>query len=482
MAKTDLISRGTLICDYANFASLQSTSGSASLVTTGFPSGGPSKAVKTDKNASDSYGQVSLSPYLPLGLAAADIKGFLVEVYNPNSKPCGFSFELYNGSGTRVMSCHMAVDVSDSWQICFIPKSNFASNLFEAGTEIRFVRPIIRATDISGWPMTNGESLYFGRCYMNPVQKPVFLLATDDAVASNVVDGPSFPTGYPASGGNYKDICDHYGFLATAYVVPPWIGTANYLTWEQLAALRDAGWTIGSHSNTHPQAAGNPGLRLLGPYGITQSYVGAAADDSAIYADIVASIEDMESRGFRDARHFALPQGGWDTYVRTACLRAGLKSVRAISSPTTGFPIRGAQHVGGGNYGDQFQTGWFELAGAIQIDGTPTIANIQAYVDEVIRVGATGSCYTHGIDAATAVKFDGLCSYLKTKQDAGLIRVMTVADYYDSLADWSGWTHCTAPLPLSAQPCKSHALPIGVGKITVFPGVASAAQINEAGE
>lgn len=47
---------------------------------------------------------------------------------------------------------------------------------------------------------------------------------------------------------------------------------------------------------------------------------------------------------------------------------------------------------------------------------------------------------------------------------------------------WSPWTVSDAPLPLSAQPCKDHALPIGTRKITAFPGVASQEQINEAAE
>lgn len=34
--------------------------------------------------------------------------------------------------------------------------------------------------------------------------------------------------------------------------------------------------------------------------------------------------------------------------------------------------------------------------------------------------------------------------------------------------------------PLSAQIAKGHALPIGTGKITIFDGVASSAQIEEA--
>lgn len=41
-------------------------------------------------------------------------------------------------------------------------------------------------------------------------------------------------------------------------------------------------------------------------------------------------------------------------------------------------------------------------------------------------------------------------------------------------------TALTAPLPLSGQLFKSHALPIAAKKLTVFPGVASQAQINEA--
>lgn len=39
---------------------------------------------------------------------------------------------------------------------------------------------------------------------------------------------------------------------------------------------------------------------------------------------------------------------------------------------------------------------------------------------------------------------------------------------------------CDGILPTSAQVTKGHALPIGVGKITIFPGVATAAQIEEA--
>jgi hypothetical protein len=478
MAKIDLLSRGTVICDPSDFSALQNKSGvgNEALAIEGFPAG-PTKAIYVEKKSgSDTYGQVQLDPYLSLGIAAADFKGLLIEAYNPGSNPRGFYIEIYNSAGTRIHKSTLVADVSSGWQLCFIPKSNWAVNAFAVDTAIRFFRIGIEGTDNSGWPMADGESLFFGRCYVDPVQLPVFLLGTDDGVAANIEHGDGYPTGYPASGGNYKTICDYYKFRASAYIVPPWVGTSGYLTWDQLLALRDAGWTICSHSTTHPTGPDNAGLRMLGPYGITQSYSGAAEDDSAIYADIMTAVDELHSRGFRDALHFALPQGGWDTYVRTACLRAGLKSVRAISSPTTGFPVRGALHVGGGNYQAQRQSGWFELAGAIQIDGTPTLAQIEAYVDEVIRVGATGSCYTHGIDAATAVKFDGLCAYLKTKQDAGLIRVMTVADYYEKNVDWGGWAAFDGTMPaLTLSPTA----PGKLKQVQEWKKVASAKEIGK---
>lgn len=54
------------------------------------------------------------------------------------------------------------------------------------------------------------------------------------------------------------------------------------------------------------------------------------------------------------------------------------------------------------------------------------------------------------------------------------------ADQLNYAPGFGPWSTCGGILPLSAQPCKSHALPIGVGKLTVFPGIASSSQIEEA--
>ena len=42
------------------------------------------------------------------------------------------------------------------------------------------------------------------------------------------------------------------GATATVFVVTSWVGTSRYCTWTELAALRDAGWSIQSHTHTHP--------------------------------------------------------------------------------------------------------------------------------------------------------------------------------------------------------------------------------------
>lgn len=69
------------------------------------------------------------------------------------------------------------------------------------------------------------------------------------------------------------------------------------------------------------------------------------------------------------------------------------------------------------------------MASRIQIDGAPVLADVQTYIDELIRYGASGGCYTHSIDATIATLFDGMCTYLQRKQRAGEIDVVTVAQY-----------------------------------------------------
>jgi peptidoglycan/xylan/chitin deacetylase (PgdA/CDA1 family) len=84
------------------------------------------------------------------------------------------------------------------------------------------------------------------------------------------------------------------GVKATAYIVPTWISTDEYMNWDQVRRLHEAGWVIGSHSMTHQK------LPTL-------------ADSSLDYEIRQAQVE-LQSRGF-PARHFAAPHCRYDDDV-----------------------------------------------------------------------------------------------------------------------------------------------------------------------
>jgi peptidoglycan/xylan/chitin deacetylase (PgdA/CDA1 family) len=66
------------------------------------------------------------------------------------------------------------------------------------------------------------------------------------AVALTFDDGyeDAFTTALPA--------LRRYGFTATFYIISGLVGQPGYMSWEQLAALRDAGMEIGAHTIDHP--------------------------------------------------------------------------------------------------------------------------------------------------------------------------------------------------------------------------------------
>ncbi|TFW32873.1 hypothetical protein [Massilia horti] len=108
-----------------------------------------------------------------------------------------------------------------------------------------------------------------------------FTLATDSTLG-NPVSSPGFSGAAPfeyrgLSLQSGQQIVERYGFKGSLFLVPDWLGTDGrygysqrpnkFMSAAEALALRDAGWSIGSHSATHPSSRENAGLRLLGPYG-----------------------------------------------------------------------------------------------------------------------------------------------------------------------------------------------------------------------
>lgn len=168
-------------------------------------------------------------------------------------------------------------------------------------------------------------------------------------------------------------------------------------------------------------------------------YSGSAPDDSAIYADVMLGANKLADMGFISALdHFALPQGAWDSYVASAIGRCGFKTVRGVSSSTYGHGVPGVMNSGGARYGSSYTNyGWINLPGSLQMDGSSSLesakTDIESYINFIIELGGVGSSYGHNLSALTAQKFSYLCSYLRSKEKEGLIDVIDMDEYAQSV-------------------------------------------------
>ncbi|WP_157972341.1 polysaccharide deacetylase family protein [Saliphagus sp. LR7] len=90
-------------------------------------------------------------------------------------------------------------------------------------------------------------------------------------------------------------ILKEHGYPATTFVNPDRIGGDGWLSVDQLAELSAAGWTVGSHTLSHPNLA--------------------ELDREDQRAEIEGSRRWLEERGFEGARYFAYPFGGFDAHT-----------------------------------------------------------------------------------------------------------------------------------------------------------------------
>jgi peptidoglycan/xylan/chitin deacetylase (PgdA/CDA1 family) len=61
----------------------------------------------------------------------------------------------------------------------------------------------------------------------------------------------TFDDGYADAYTDVLPVLKRYGLVATFYIVANFVGQPGYMTWEQVAALRDAGMEIGAHTVSH---------------------------------------------------------------------------------------------------------------------------------------------------------------------------------------------------------------------------------------
>jgi hypothetical protein len=125
--------------------------------------------------------------------------------------------------------------------------------------------------------------LQLGTTYwVSNVPSPVSFTLANDQFLSTLARTAAFVgvANYQYSGTQFRSgqqIVESYGFKGSLFLVPSWLGTTGvhgyggrankFMSAADAEAMYAAGWSIGSHSNTHPSSEDNAGLRLLGPYG-----------------------------------------------------------------------------------------------------------------------------------------------------------------------------------------------------------------------
>lgn len=122
--------------------------------------------------------------------------------------------------------------------------------------------------------------------------------------------------GYKSFIENGLPLLKTYGFTATVFVNTATVGSPNYLDWEQLKTLKEAGIEIGNHSDSHA-------------YFLNDSL---DTDRQRFGADLIKSQALIEEHLGAVPTAFAFPYGEFDEQMKTIVKGMGIKGAAAQSS------------------------------------------------------------------------------------------------------------------------------------------------------
>jgi peptidoglycan/xylan/chitin deacetylase (PgdA/CDA1 family) len=208
-----------------------------------------------------------------------------------------------------------------------------------------YVRAVDQGADPLGWELSVAPELLDQQ--MAALTQQGFTGVRMDVLARCMRGEPACPPrpvaltfddGYEDAYTAALPVLQRYGFTATFYIVSGFVGQPGYMSWEQLAALRDAGMEIGAHSVSHPD------LTSLDPLELGRQVAEPKAE--------------LEARLGVPVVSFCYPAGRYSGAVVEAVRAAGYESATTTRwdndySDPLALPRR---RVSGGTTGDEL--GW----------------------------------------------------------------------------------------------------------------------------
>ena len=219
---------------------------------------------------------------------------------------------------------------------------------------------------------------------------------------------------------NALPILEANGQQAVMYTTTDNVGGSGYMSVDQLLVLQDKGWDISNHTSNH--------LTLNGESEADQR---DAIDDGYDW---------LVTNGFSisTARFFAYPQGSYDSTSITL-LRERHITGRGVTGTVEAHFLVGVD-------ADDTE---FEILGFGMRD-TTTVNTVKAHINTAITNDTLFMPYMHEVLDTTVSTFQTatadlqeISDYLKEKEDAGDIDVMTMSEYYEAIKNYTTYDGVT---------------------------------------
>lgn len=382
-------SMGRQICVWP---SLVAVNGDVTLVDYAFPvPDGATKSVRLGYSVggSNAHAPVAFEAYTP---ATGTFPALGIWIYNPTSRALDFRLRLWNEAFSRSIVYGGSAAPGEG----FYTLSSLAtvqSTWTFPTDKIAAVRPE-QPTGGTLLPNSSGEwvagdYLIFGPTYADIKGRAAVLITFDD-VPDTLTEPYPQSASVPPSGRSALEMLTHFGLKGTVFLSSKVFGKRGAKP-EHIRKVQDAGWTVGSHTRSHPVNAAGDGLRLLGPMGWNYSRAVANGRNDCRITSATASSDTLACEG----NHFlsvgskieltsGAPPAGLSlgvTYWPFATAGAGMKLATTESNANAGVAINLTS--------DWTGTVEFRFAGSAP-DISAIRADIRGGIDDITAAGITG--------------------------------------------------------------------------------------------